>query len=86
MCVPEGGLFKIKIQALSGSLYRMGRSPQDPDDGVGRLGNMFSLSPKPGRSLKERGNIMIKVKINGKEQSWDGDPALPLLWFLRDEI
>jgi isoquinoline 1-oxidoreductase alpha subunit len=29
---------------------------------------------------------MIKVKINGKEQSWDGDPALPLLWFLRDEI
>ena len=29
---------------------------------------------------------MIKVKINGKEQSWDGDPSLPLLWFLRDEI
>jgi len=29
---------------------------------------------------------MVKVKINGKEQSWDGDPSLPLLWFLRDEI
>jgi isoquinoline 1-oxidoreductase subunit alpha len=29
---------------------------------------------------------MIKVKINGKEQSWDGDPDLSLLWFLRDEI
>ena len=28
---------------------------------------------------------MIKVKINGQEQSWDGDPDLPLLWFLRDE-
>jgi isoquinoline 1-oxidoreductase alpha subunit len=28
---------------------------------------------------------MIKVKINGQEQSWDGDPNLPLLWFLRDE-
>jgi isoquinoline 1-oxidoreductase alpha subunit len=27
---------------------------------------------------------MIKLKINGKEQSWDGDPNLPLLWFLRD--
>jgi len=29
---------------------------------------------------------MIKVKINGHEQSWDGDPDLPLLWFLRDEV
>jgi isoquinoline 1-oxidoreductase subunit alpha len=29
---------------------------------------------------------MIKVKINGQEQSWDGDPDLPLLWFLRDEV
>jgi isoquinoline 1-oxidoreductase alpha subunit len=29
---------------------------------------------------------MIKMKINGQEQSWDGDPALPLLWFLRDEL
>ena len=28
---------------------------------------------------------MIKVKINGQEQNWDGDPDLPLLWFLRDE-
>ena len=29
---------------------------------------------------------MIKVKINGQERSWDGDPDLPLLWFIRDEI
>src|SRR5690349_16519405 len=29
--------------------------------------------------------IMIKLKINGQEQNWDGDPDLPLLWFLRDE-
>jgi len=29
---------------------------------------------------------MIKVRINGQEQSWDGDPGLPLLWFLRDEV
>ena len=28
---------------------------------------------------------MIKLNINGKEQTWDGDPDLPLLWFLRDE-
>ncbi len=29
---------------------------------------------------------MTKVKINGEERNWDGDPDLPLLWFLRDEI
>jgi isoquinoline 1-oxidoreductase alpha subunit len=74
-----------EIQAFPAS-FAGGRSPQDPDDGVGRLGNMFSLSPKPGRSLNRARNIMIKVKINGHEQSWDGDPQLPLLWFLRDEI
>lgn len=29
---------------------------------------------------------MIKLKINGQDHSWDGDPDLPLLWFLRDEV
>ena len=29
---------------------------------------------------------MIKVKINGEVRSWDGDPDLPLLWFVRDEV
>ena len=28
---------------------------------------------------------MIKLKINGQEKTWDGDPDLPLLWFIRDE-
>jgi len=27
---------------------------------------------------------MIKLKINGKDQSFDGDPNMPLLWYLRD--
>ena len=28
---------------------------------------------------------MITVKVNGQDRTWDGDPSLPLLWFLRDE-
>ncbi len=36
--------------------------------------------------MKSEETIMIKVKINGQERSWDGDPDLPLLWFIRDEI
>jgi isoquinoline 1-oxidoreductase alpha subunit len=37
-------------------------------------------------AYEERGSIMIKVKINGQERNWDGDPDLSLLWFLRDEV
>src|SRR5580698_3663188 len=29
---------------------------------------------------------MITMTINGRKQSWDGDPSLSLLWYLRDEI
>ena len=28
---------------------------------------------------------MITLKVNGQDRTWDGDPSLPLLWFLRDE-
>jgi isoquinoline 1-oxidoreductase alpha subunit len=28
---------------------------------------------------------MIKLTVNGEAHSWDGDPTLPLLWYLRDE-
>jgi len=28
---------------------------------------------------------MIKLTVNGQQHSWDGDPSLPLLWYLRDE-
>ena len=29
---------------------------------------------------------MIKLKVNGAPRQFDGDPDLPLLWFLRDEL
>jgi len=29
---------------------------------------------------------MITLRVNGQEQSFDGDPSLPLLWYLRDEL
>jgi isoquinoline 1-oxidoreductase alpha subunit len=29
---------------------------------------------------------MITLRVNGREQSFDGDPTTPLLWYLRDEI
>ena len=29
---------------------------------------------------------MIRLKVNGVEQSFDGDPQMPLLWYLRDEL
>ena len=29
---------------------------------------------------------MIKLTINGRVRSIDGDPEMPLLWLLRDEL
>ena len=29
---------------------------------------------------------MITVKVNGTERSFDGDPSMPMLWFVRDEL
>jgi isoquinoline 1-oxidoreductase subunit alpha len=29
---------------------------------------------------------MIQIRVNGKAATFDGDPEMPLLWFLRDEL
>ena len=29
---------------------------------------------------------MVRLKVNGAERSYDGDPAMPLLWYLRDVL
>ncbi len=29
---------------------------------------------------------MVKLRVNGQEHSFDGDPSMPLLWYLRDEL
>ena len=29
---------------------------------------------------------MIQIKVNGVDRSFDGDPEMPLLWYLRDEL
>jgi isoquinoline 1-oxidoreductase alpha subunit len=31
-------------------------------------------------------NLMIKLKVNGVSRQFDGEPEMPLLWFLRDEL
>ena len=30
--------------------------------------------------------MALSLTINGESRSFDGDPAMPLLWFLRDEL
>lgn len=29
---------------------------------------------------------MISLTVNGKRRTFDGDPTMPLLWYLRDEL
>ena len=29
---------------------------------------------------------MVKLRVNGQDRAFDGDPSMPLLWYLRDEL
>ena len=29
---------------------------------------------------------MVTLKVNGQTQTFDGDPSMPLLWYLRDVL
>jgi len=29
---------------------------------------------------------MVKLTVNGKAQTYDGDPEMPLLWYVRDDL
>jgi isoquinoline 1-oxidoreductase alpha subunit len=29
---------------------------------------------------------MVSVIVNGQERTFDGDPSMPLMWYLRDEL
>jgi isoquinoline 1-oxidoreductase alpha subunit len=33
-----------------------------------------------------RPSLMINLRVNGERRTWDGDAAMPLLWYLRDEL
>jgi isoquinoline 1-oxidoreductase subunit alpha len=33
-----------------------------------------------------KGTHMVQFKVNGVERSFDGDPEMPLLWYLRDTL
>ena len=30
--------------------------------------------------------IQLKVNVNGADQSFNGDPGMPLVWYLRDVL
>jgi isoquinoline 1-oxidoreductase alpha subunit len=44
------------------------------------------LKARDRASPQQKGGTMINLTVNGQQHSWDGDPSLPLLWYLRDEV
>jgi isoquinoline 1-oxidoreductase alpha subunit len=38
------------------------------------------------RNFRLEENPMLKLRVNGQEQSFADDPSMPLLWYLRDEL
>src|SRR5581483_8032144 len=39
-----------------------------------------------GRLRPRRRKPMATLRVNGQERAYDGDPSMPLLWYLRDEL
>jgi isoquinoline 1-oxidoreductase alpha subunit len=37
-------------------------------------------------SDRGKGILMVKLKVNGIDRAFDGDPNMPLLWYLRDVL
>src|SRR5262249_56598386 len=33
-----------------------------------------------------RRKTVANLRVNGQERTYDGDPSMPLLWYLRDEL
>src|SRR5262245_4501314 len=53
----------------------------------GRSSSRSDARGHPGSNISEvEEKFMIKLKVNGKDHQFSGDPEMPLLWFLRDEI
>jgi isoquinoline 1-oxidoreductase alpha subunit len=38
------------------------------------------------RAGSSREDIMVNLSVNGQQRSFDGDPSMPLMWYLRDEL
>jgi isoquinoline 1-oxidoreductase subunit alpha len=55
----------------------------DPDTSKGK-DNEVSYRRNQLESTEEI--AVIRLKVNGVDRSFDGDPEMPLLWYLRDEL
>jgi isoquinoline 1-oxidoreductase alpha subunit len=47
---------------------------------VGRLAGGHSFIAGKGKQE------MVTLNVNGQERTFDGDPSIPLLWYIRDEL
>jgi isoquinoline 1-oxidoreductase subunit alpha len=52
---------------------------------IADIEGIYAKDRKPLRTSNGR-KFMIKLKVNGAPRQFDGDPEMPLLWFLRDEL
>jgi isoquinoline 1-oxidoreductase alpha subunit len=50
------------------------------NQGVGPVG-LAPIHPSVGGR-----RVMIELTVNGEARQFDGDPEMPLLWYLRDEL
>src|SRR5579885_466377 len=54
--------------------------------GATRLNENNPSIATPSTNGLGRDKAMVTLRVNGEEKSFDGDPSMPLLWYLRDEL
>jgi isoquinoline 1-oxidoreductase alpha subunit len=42
--------------------------------------------PRRGADQPVEEKMMVNMRVNGQDKSFDGDPSMPLMWYLRDEL
>src|SRR6202022_3594116 len=45
-----------------------------------------ALRPIARNRKQGREDLMVNVSVNGQQRAFDGDPTMPLMWYLRDEL
>jgi len=72
---------KFVFGAHNATLSAVNFASHEKLDRIGQEVQVPATDCCPGEARK-----MIRLKVNGVERSFDDDPTMPLLWYLRDEL
>src|SRR5437879_10718608 len=57
-----------------------------PSNALSTKDRANSHAPYVCGELRQRRKSMANLQVNGQGRAYDGDPSMPLMWYLRDEL